>query len=165
MILNLRYHIFALMAIFFALGVGLLIGSTMMVRDTLLEKQQELILHMEKDFHQLREEKKSLLTRSEDLEERLYGESEKLEFLLTLFLEDVLHHLHLCIEDEEGIDLEETDLLSILSLTGATLVEREEEYQALLVIGERGEDEAIYLEEEDLYIPKLLEVIMELMKN
>lgn len=153
------------MAIFFALGVGLLIGSTMMVRDTLLEKQQELILHMEKDFHQLREEKKSLLTRSEDLEERLYGESEKLEFLLTLFLEDVLHHLHLCIEDEEGIDLEETDLLSILSLTGATLVEREEEYQALLVIGERGEDEAIYLEEEDLYIPKLLEVIMELMKN
>lgn len=154
------------MAIFFALGVGLLIGSTMMVRDTLLEKQQQLILRMEKDFHQLREENKELLALEEDLEDALSKEREGLELLLALFLEEQLAHLRLYIDNGKGVDLERTDLPSILSLAGAELVERGDDFHVCIRIGDQGEvgeDGGISIKEDELYLPQLLGVILELM--
>lgn len=162
MILNHRYHLFTLIAIFFALGVGLLIGSTLVVRNTLLEEQKRLILRMEKDFHTLRQENRELESTVRILAHQLQEGEEQLEDILCLFLDQHLAGVRLAVENLAGVPLEETDLLPLLSLTGAVVVEEGEEYQILFIIGEEGQREAYYLQEEQLYLPDLLEVVMEL---
>lgn len=155
------------MAVFIALGVGLLIGSTMMVRDTLLEKQQQLILRMESDFTKLRQEKRDLQAQGRELEDRLSSKKETIEEILTLFLEDTLTHVKIFLDNERGVDLDKTDLLNLLSLTGVQLVNPGDDYHEHLSIGDGdgGGEETISLSQEELYLPHLLVVIMELMRD
>ncbi len=51
-----KYHVTSLVTIFLALGIGILIGSTMIGGDMIMEQQKTLIDQIEKDFHTLREQ-------------------------------------------------------------------------------------------------------------
>lgn len=159
MILNLRYHIFTLMAIFLALGAGLLIGSTIVVKDSLLEEQQRLIRQLEKDFLDLRGANRELLSQNEKIARELLNER---ELLLSVFLEGVLKELRISIKNQEGVDLKKTQLPYLLSLTKARLVDASEEFDVLLIIGEEKEEGAYNIPEEDFSLPSLLKVIKEL---
>ncbi|NLB18723.1 MAG: copper transporter, partial [Syntrophomonadaceae bacterium] len=53
--IDIRYHIATLIAVFVALGVGILIGSTLVSGDVLVEQQKKMITQLETQFNVLRE--------------------------------------------------------------------------------------------------------------
>jgi hypothetical protein len=52
---DVRYHVATLVAIFIALGVGILIGSTLVGGDVMVEQQKKIISQLEAQFDDLRE--------------------------------------------------------------------------------------------------------------
>ena len=61
--LDIRYHVASLVAVFIALGVGILIGSTLVGGDVMIEQQQKMISQLESQFNELRQ-------RESEMEER-----------------------------------------------------------------------------------------------
>lgn len=62
MILDIRYHIASLVAVFLALGLGILIGASLLDEGRLLESQEKLIVGLEKRFDTLQAERSLLQT-------------------------------------------------------------------------------------------------------
>ncbi|MCL6448065.1 MAG: copper transporter [Armatimonadetes bacterium] len=60
MIIDLRYHIASLAAVFLALGVGILIGGTMLKTDALVESRGQIAERLEKQLAQLRRENEAI---------------------------------------------------------------------------------------------------------
>ncbi|NLU50497.1 MAG: copper transporter [Syntrophomonadaceae bacterium] len=58
--IDLRYHIATLIAIFLALGVGILTGSTVVGSDVLVDQQKKIIDQLERQFEILREREEEL---------------------------------------------------------------------------------------------------------
>ena len=56
--IDLRYHIATIIALFLALAVGILIGSTIVGDDLLVEQQKKSIDRLEEQFLSLREQEK-----------------------------------------------------------------------------------------------------------
>ena len=59
--IDIRYHIATLIAVFVALGVGILIGSTLVSGDVLVEQQKKMITQLETQFNVLRERETELI--------------------------------------------------------------------------------------------------------
>jgi hypothetical protein len=62
MILDIRYHIASLVAVFLALGLGILIGASLLDEGRLLESQEKLIVGLEKRFDTMQAERSLLET-------------------------------------------------------------------------------------------------------
>lgn len=56
MIIDFRYHIASLVAVFLALGIGILVGSALLGNDVMDEQQERLIDSLQKEFTVLREQ-------------------------------------------------------------------------------------------------------------
>jgi len=56
MIINLRYHIVSLVAVFLALAIGILIGSALLGHDAIAQSQQQVADRLEKHLNELRHE-------------------------------------------------------------------------------------------------------------
>lgn len=61
MIINFRYHIFTITAIFAALGIGILIGSSIIGNEGLLEEQQRIVREISNDIDRMKDENTRLL--------------------------------------------------------------------------------------------------------
>ncbi|MFZ5633255.1 MAG: copper transporter [Bacillota bacterium] len=68
MFFNLKYHIASLVAVFLALGLGILIGSAMPGDNALVKQQQQLTGLLESQLDLLRQKNESLLARVGNLE-------------------------------------------------------------------------------------------------
>ncbi|NMB11524.1 MAG: copper transporter [Firmicutes bacterium] len=71
MILDIRYHIASLVAVFLALGLGILIGASLLDEGRLLESQEKLIAGLEKRFDTLQAERSLLETENALLSSKL----------------------------------------------------------------------------------------------
>jgi len=60
MLIDIRYHISSLAAIFLALGIGIVIGGALFGEDEVIKEQQRIISGLEQDFEKLRAERRSL---------------------------------------------------------------------------------------------------------
>ncbi len=71
MIIDLKYHIASLAAVFLALGIGILIGTTMIGSDVIMKQQERLVMNLQQEFVSLREENRrtaaALAAMQEDL--------------------------------------------------------------------------------------------------
>ncbi|MGO0122873.1 copper transporter [Desulfothermobacter acidiphilus] len=56
MIIDLRYHIATLVALFLMLGLGILIGTSLIGNDALLRQQEQMATRLEKQLEELRQE-------------------------------------------------------------------------------------------------------------
>ncbi|MGE5389745.1 MAG: copper transporter, partial [Deltaproteobacteria bacterium] len=63
--IDLRYHIASIVAVFLALGLGILIGSTIVGDDLLVDQQKKVIDRLELQFEELRTREAELTTDSE----------------------------------------------------------------------------------------------------
>jgi hypothetical protein len=61
--ISLRYHITSTVAIFFALGLGIFLGSIIIKDDTLMSRQQSLIDGIESEFTLIRKDREALYAR------------------------------------------------------------------------------------------------------
>lgn len=68
MIINLRYHIASLVAVFLALGIGIVIGGAMLGNNTIVEKQKQLTDRLEAQLSALRQKNDVLAARASTLE-------------------------------------------------------------------------------------------------
>ncbi|NLC53308.1 MAG: copper transporter [Firmicutes bacterium] len=69
--LDFRYYISSLAAIFLALGIGIVIGGALMNNDEMGRRQEQLIINLEREYDQLRAEKRALQTGLADREVEL----------------------------------------------------------------------------------------------
>lgn len=56
--LNLKYHIVSLVAVFCALGIGIFVGSNLVGDDIFVDKQEQLVTRLEEEFQLLRDQNK-----------------------------------------------------------------------------------------------------------
>ncbi|HHV62640.1 MAG TPA: copper transporter [Firmicutes bacterium] len=82
MIIDMRYHIASLVAVFLALGLGILIGSAMGGNDALIEQQKRLIDRLEMDFAQIKQDREKLQVKLNLVEREL---ASSVEFEKTAF--------------------------------------------------------------------------------
>ena len=59
--IDLKYHIVSIVAIFLALGMGILIGSTIVSNDVMVVQQRKIIDSLEEQFTSLREQESTLM--------------------------------------------------------------------------------------------------------
>ena len=69
--IDLRYHIATVAALFLALGLGIFIGSTMISDGILVREQEQLIVSLEKEFDRLRDDNRFLKANVTSLQESL----------------------------------------------------------------------------------------------
>ncbi|WP_134642949.1 copper transporter [Ammonifex thiophilus] len=82
MIIDLRYHIATLVALFLMLGLGILIGTGLIGNDALLKKQEQMTNRLEKQLEELRQENMRV--------RQLYEEAEAENRSLRTFAQEVL---------------------------------------------------------------------------
>lgn len=63
--IDLRYHIATLVGIFLALGLGILIGSTMVGNDVIVDQQKKMIDRLEEQFYTLRDKENTLVAENQ----------------------------------------------------------------------------------------------------
>lgn len=68
---DIRSQLVSMVAVFLALGLGLLMGTTLLGEDVLLEKQRGLITQLEKEFQALRDQNFTYRTKLINLEKQL----------------------------------------------------------------------------------------------
>ncbi len=77
-----RFYLFSLMAVFVALGTGLLLGSALPVAETVGRKQMAVVEELRREFRSLREREAGLRGRVQELEEQVRREGRLAEQLL-----------------------------------------------------------------------------------
>jgi len=86
LIIDFRYHIASLVAVFLALAIGVLIGSTMNGDELITQQQKEIINRLEQDFSKLRQENLSLHKQRETVLGNLVMEKKFEEVILPIIL-------------------------------------------------------------------------------
>ncbi len=69
--IDLRYHIATVTALFLALGIGIFIGSTVISDGILIKEQEQIIVLLEKEFDKLRDDNRLLKSNVVSLQENL----------------------------------------------------------------------------------------------
>ncbi len=67
--IDIKYHIASIVAVFLALGLGVLIGSTIVGDDLLVDQQQKMIERLEEQFYGLKDREVELLADNDDKEQ------------------------------------------------------------------------------------------------
>ncbi|MFW6006526.1 MAG: copper transporter [bacterium] len=88
MIFNFRYHIFTITAIFAALGLGILIGTSIIGDETLIREQKKIIDNIGGDIKNIKKENVSLKNDIDSLREEIEYREEMEREILSLFIKD-----------------------------------------------------------------------------
>lgn len=81
MVIDLKYHLSTIIAIFLALGIGILIGSAMIGDDGMVREQQHLIVQIEKDLNSLRSQNSQYRAQQLALEGMIMEQSQFIDLL------------------------------------------------------------------------------------
>ncbi|ACL69418.1 copper transporter [Halothermothrix orenii] len=90
MILNFRYHLFTISAIFAALGIGILIGSSIIGHDKLILEQERIIKDIGDDIKNIRQENLQLKNDITEMEKELEYRKKIEKRFYTLVLKDII---------------------------------------------------------------------------
>lgn len=119
--INLRYHIVSLICVFLALGLGILIGSTIVSNDLMVGQQQKMITDLETKFSVLRERDTALAAQNES-KDKIIGDYENYsQVLLPLVVKNQLQNTRVAIIVTGGQDIP-SGLLNTLNLAGADVL-------------------------------------------
>jgi len=91
MFYGLKYHLITIIALFIALTIGILIGSTIIGSESIMQQQQKLIGALKKDFRALRSENDRFKRQIKSLEEKLALNLEYRRNILSLLFKDRLN--------------------------------------------------------------------------
>jgi len=121
--IDLRYHIATIIALFLALAVGILIGSTIVGDDLLVEQQKNAIDRLEEQFLSLREQEK-VLTEANIFQTTMLANYENYnQALLPVLVKDRLKGMNVAVVVSGGSDIP-AGMLNSLSIAGATIVSK-----------------------------------------
>ncbi len=87
MILDIRYHIFTITAIFASLGLGILIGTSLIGDETLVREQQRMIKEIGQDINNLKTTNSKLKQNLSNLNQELEYKHKMEKKILSTYLE------------------------------------------------------------------------------
>ena len=119
MIIDFKYHIASLVAVFLALGIGILIGSTML-GTSIIETQKQLTDNLDQQMQVLREQNKAVDTRSNNLETNNNILKEFGESVLPVLVENRLIGQKIAIIQTNNLSLP-NNLKTVLQTAGAEI--------------------------------------------
>ncbi len=119
MIINFRYHIFTITAIFAALGLGILIGSSIIGHEGLLEEQRHIIKNISNDINKLKKENKNLTFGISILEQKLTERNTFEKSLVSLLLTDYMKEEQLILVYSDLEEENVNELSKYLKIMGA----------------------------------------------
>ncbi len=103
MIINFRYHVFTITAIFAALGLGILIGSSFIGHEGLIEEQKKIINNIGSDIKQLRTENYELKSNLDNLEKELvYHRNLQIKLLPLVFRDKLIDKEYLLVYTQKS---------------------------------------------------------------
>lgn len=120
MFFNLRYHIVSLVAVFLALGLGILIGTALPGNEALVSQQLLLTSSLEKQLGALKQKNDSLQARISSLEMNNSIQREFESQVLPALVADKLNGRRIAIIDTSGCR-STGDLAGILKMSGAAI--------------------------------------------
>lgn len=124
MVIDLKYHLTTIIAIFLALGIGILVGSAMIGDDGIVREQQKLIVQIEDDLQILRNQNNLFKNKVTALEGMLAEQEQFIDLLFQDAIAGQLTGLHgLMVRDLKKTDDENRELLKILRLAGMEVTE------------------------------------------
>ena len=119
MFFNLKYHIASLIAVFLSLGLGMLIGTTVPLNDTLNSKHQQLTASLEMHLTYLKQSNEQLVSQIKVLEDNQKIQHSFENYVLPILVENKLEGKTIAIIGTSG---KPTDYLqNLLIASGANI--------------------------------------------
>ncbi|MGI6553802.1 MAG: copper transporter [Clostridia bacterium] len=118
---DLRYHIASLVAVFLSLGLGIIVGVTMVGDETLVKEQKILIDRLENDFRLLREKNLAVQKEIEEYKRTIGWLNGFAESAVPLLIKECLTDQRLAIIETGGYGVS-PNLLTKLEEAGAEVV-------------------------------------------
>jgi hypothetical protein len=121
MIIDLRYHIVSLVAVFLALGIGILVGGSILGVDTLASQQELIAERLENHLNELREENRAVRAELALLENEISIYAQFHKDILPLLVAGRLEGKQVAIVEINRQPLEH-NLVSLMETAGAHVV-------------------------------------------
>ncbi|RJQ41314.1 MAG: copper transporter [Nitrospiraceae bacterium] len=124
MIIDFKYHVASLIAVFFALGIGILVGSAVLgnnVNDVILQQQKQLVDNLKRDFDQMRKENKAAQDEIADYQATLNISKQFEKQVLPIFTEGKLNDKKIAVIETSNYGFHE-DWINTLKSAGAEII-------------------------------------------
>ncbi|AQS58523.1 copper transporter [Desulforamulus ferrireducens] len=120
MIIDYRYHIASLVAVFIALGIGILVGSAVLGNDGIVERQKQLADRLEAQLEELRQKNEAVQARANNLEIDNNIQKQFEKQVLPPLISGKLTGKRLAIVETNSYGFRD-DLVNTLAMAGATV--------------------------------------------
>ncbi|AEF94928.1 hypothetical protein Desca_2089 [Desulfotomaculum nigrificans CO-1-SRB] len=120
MIIDYRYHIASLVAVFIALGIGILIGSALLGNDAIAERQKQLADRLEVQLEELRQKNEAVQAKANSLEIDNNIQKQFEKQVLPPLVAGKLTGKRIAIVETNSYGFRD-DLVNTLSMSGATV--------------------------------------------
>lgn len=117
---DLKYHIVSIIGIFLALGIGILIGSTLVSDDLMAGQQRKMIDALEEKFTSLREREVDLIAENESKDQVIKNYENFSQAMLPMVVENRLQGQRIAVVVTGGMDVP-AGMLNTLAKSGASL--------------------------------------------
>lgn len=121
--IDLKYHITSIIGVFLALGLGILIGSTIVGDNLLVDQQKKMIDRLEEQFYTLRESENELVTAGKYKDQIILNYENYSQALLPTLVKEHLAGYKIAIVVSGGSDIP-AGMLNALSISGAEVMSR-----------------------------------------
>lgn len=118
MIIDLKYHIASLTAVFLALGIGIFIGTTLIGNDVMTKQQEKLVTSLQGEFATLRDENKKTAEALAEMQENANYQQQFNRSVLPVLVQQKLQGRKVAIFDL-NYRKEHDTLVNVLQLAGA----------------------------------------------
>ena len=144
MLVNMKYHLVTIMALFITLAIGILIGSTIIGNDSISKQQQRLISDLKSDFKILRKENHQFETQINKLEKQLAANLKYRKKVLSVLFKDRLKGEKLLVINGDNIEKEMlTKVINYLELSQPQVINllkesnlKAKEYTKIIILGQ-----------------------------
>lgn len=120
---DLRYHIASIIAVFLALGLGILIGSTIKGDGILVDQQQKIIDRLENQFNILREREDALIIQNENKNRIIENYENYSRTVMPFLVKDYLKGYNVAVIVTGTSDIP-AGMVSTLNLAGAEVTSK-----------------------------------------
>lgn len=143
--IDIKYHIASIVAVFLALGLGVLIGSTIVGDDLLVDQQQKMIERLEEQFYGLKDREVELLADNEDKDQLISNYENYSQALLPAVVSGRLEQYKVAVIVTGDSEIP-AGMINAISMAGAQIVSK-----TVLLSNMKLEDEEIGSRMKDYY--------------
>lgn len=119
MVIDLRYQIVTTVIIFLTLGIGILIGSSMVGQEGVIKEQKRLINYLESDFSQLRKNNRQFKEKIQNLQQKLKKNNEFQQKIFPLVIQNRIDGNKVLVVYNDKMKQKTNKLKQILEMAGS----------------------------------------------